>query len=128
MVARVSDADPADAQTPGLACREEGVGVDLVGPADEVPLVIVGSRTEHRRPLFEGRLGWSVLELLEPALGLLGDRPLCVPAWHRRIVRPPRPPVKRPRARAPRAAPGRRAARCRSRARRPPIAASRPGA
>src|SRR4051812_14383868 len=72
-----------DCEPPGLAGVEERVRIDLVSPTEEVPLGLVLRRAVDRQPQLRlrGRAD-AALELLEPALGLLGRGPVGVPLRH----------------------------------------------
>ena len=61
---------------------EQLVRIDLVPPAEEVPLGLVLGRAVHREPQLRLGAVAAALELLEPALGLLGRRALCVALRH----------------------------------------------
>src|SRR5690348_4249950 len=81
------DGDAADRDAPGLARLEQLVGVDLVQPADEVRLGIVGRAAVDRR-VRGGRLvvDDAPLQLLGAALGFFRCGPFHVAAWHGRRV------------------------------------------
>src|SRR4051794_17351021 len=73
-------ADYRDA--PGLSGLEQLVRIELVAPAQEVPLGLGLGRAVDRRPQLRLGLAAAALELREPALGLLGRRPLGVALRH----------------------------------------------
>src|SRR5581483_11433071 len=75
----------AHGQAPGAAGREELVGIDLVGPADEVLLRVVVRRAVDRASLPD-LLPLQVVAALERRLALLARRPFQVAAGHGRIV------------------------------------------
>src|SRR5215217_4406138 len=67
----------------GVAAREELVRVDLVGPAEEVRLGLVGRRAEYREPQRDVLLMFLSLRALEVGEPLLERRTLCVTLAHR---------------------------------------------
>src|SRR5512132_292218 len=71
-----------DLQAPGAAALEQLVRVDLVPPAEEMRFGIIVRRAENREALLGFSGGRTALQLLQPALGLFGGRPLHVSPRH----------------------------------------------
>src|SRR5438105_13788662 len=69
--------------SPGLSGREELVGIDLVQPAEEVPLGLLVGRAVDGQALLPPLLAFAPLELFEAAFRLLGRGPFCVALRHR---------------------------------------------
>src|SRR5689334_7755115 len=75
-------ADAHDLQAPGPSRGKQLVGVDVVPPADEVALRLGVGRPVDRGAKLLLPLAAAALELVPPALGLLGRRPLGVALRH----------------------------------------------
>src|SRR5688500_17740945 len=82
---RVALANDRDA--PGLSRGEERVRVNLVGPAEEMPLGVVVGRAVDGWAVGRGVGRLAALGALEVRETLLGRRPFCVSLAHGRMVR-----------------------------------------